>query len=62
MQRLLDLFIAVHGREPRDGKEFSEWCAYVKRNSRSLNSRGKISYLPKLCGLQQSIWWWDSAN
>lgn len=33
MEKKLELFIAVYGRKPINGTEFSEWCSHVESNS-----------------------------
>ena len=42
-QELLDLFVSVHKRQPKDSDEFANYCEFVKNNSQSTNSRKDIS-------------------
>lgn len=44
-ERNLSLFVAVNGRQPRDGEEFAEWCEFVKNNSQTMNNRRDITKL-----------------
>lgn len=44
-QELLDLFVSVHKRQPKDGEEFANYCEFVEKNSQSTNSRGDIKSL-----------------
>jgi hypothetical protein len=44
-QELLDLFVSVHKRQPKDGEEFANYCEFVEKNSQSTNSRGDINSL-----------------
>lgn len=41
-QELLDLFVSVHKRQPKDGEEFANYCEFVEKNSQSTNSRDEI--------------------
>jgi len=45
-EKNLALFVSVHGRQPKDGEEFAEWCEYVKNNSRTTNSRELLAAKP----------------
>ena len=42
MERLLSLFISIHGRRPVSGDEFANWVTFYEDNSRTTNSRGPI--------------------
>ena len=42
MERLLQLFIAIHGRRPISSDEFANWVAFYEANQHTTNSRGII--------------------
>lgn len=45
MEKLLSLFISIHGRRPVSGDEFANWVAFYEANSRTTNSRDIVNLL-----------------
>ena len=39
MERLMDLFVSIHGRKPVDYPEFEAWVSFYEANNRTENSR-----------------------
>lgn len=45
MEKLLSLFISIHGRRPISGDEFANWVAFYEANSRTTNSRDIVNQI-----------------